>query len=505
MATSMTTSLALTAALLAALSWNNADANMYDLIDPRLVPPSVCGPSGCAAWNSLNATIDSWWLNGMAPQKADNYCAQLPFAPALSKPAPLLDPSAVGGQGAWCVCADDAAKWGYCTSANQVPEQVNIQVASPDTVVVSFVTFESIAPGEPPSATIKVSGSSGNADVKTGVTHTYVTPTGDRTYYFHFVVLDGLESSQKYEYAVQSGGKGAPWSKPFVFTSPPGPEGPTSVAIFGDMGVYSWTNLGNMLSQAEAGEISAVVHIGDHCYNIGGDDSRRGDGYMQAYEPVVSQIPFLPVVGNHEFYDGQHLGRYLNQTDGTVVANPPQFGASSTATSALGYGLSAGNHHAAGVHAAVPSGTSRFYSVDVGLIHFIALDLNMYNAVDDCGETCREAQLAWLEKDLASAQENRDKVPWIVAMSHFPLYCSNCPAPGSEPGAWWNSEICEFYGHDQSCTAGGVAPKFASPNNNDMVPDFEPLFMKYGVDVYASGHVYVFFFCFCFTISHFLF
>jgi hypothetical protein len=26
----------------------------------------------------------------------------------------------------------------------------------------------------------------------------------------------------------------------------------------------------------------------------------------------------------------------------------------------------------------VPSGTSRYYSVTVGLVHFIALDLNMY-------------------------------------------------------------------------------------------------------------------------------
>ena len=214
---------------------------------------------------------------------------------------------------------------------------------------------------------------------------------------------------------------------------------------------------------------------------------------MQAYEPIVSKVPFVPVVGNHEYYDGERLGRYLNQTDGTVVANPQTDlvkGASSTATSALGYQLSAGNHHSVGSHGSVPSGTSRWYSVDVGLIHFVALDLNMYNAVDDC-LVCREEQLAWLEKDLQHAQKNREAVPWIVAMSHFPLYCSNCPAPGSEPGAWWNSEICEFMGHDKSCTATSANPgSSASPSNDDMVPDFEPLFMKYGVDVYASGHIH---------------
>ena len=78
-----------------------------------------------------------------------------------------------------------------------------------------------------------------------------------------------------------------------------------------------------------------------------------------------------------------------------------------------------------------------YFSVDIGLIHFVALDLNMYNGVDTCGEVCRQSQLTWLEKDLIAANANRLNVPWIVAMSHFPLYCSNCPAPGSEPGDWY--------------------------------------------------------------------
>jgi hypothetical protein len=47
-----------------------------------------------------------------------------------------------------------------------------------------------------------------------------------------------------------------------------------------------------------------------------------------------------------------------------------------------------------------------------------------YNGVDSCGASCRAAQLEWLEKDLAAANANRDAVPWIVAFSHFPLYCA---------------------------------------------------------------------------------
>lgn len=55
-----------------------------------------------------------------------------------------------------------------------------------------------------------------------------------------------------------------------------------------------------------------------------------------------------------------------------------RFGGRSTATTPLGHLLAFGTHHAAGATGPVPSGTSRYYSVDFGLVHFIALDLNMY-------------------------------------------------------------------------------------------------------------------------------
>ena len=37
---------------------------------------------------------------------------------------------------------------------------------------------------------------------------------------------------------------------------------------------------------------------------------------------MLAHTPWLPVIGNHEFYDGDELRRYLNQTDGSVVAFP---------------------------------------------------------------------------------------------------------------------------------------------------------------------------------------
>ena len=58
------------------------------------------------------------------------------------------------------------------------------------------------------------------------------------------------------------------------------------------------------------------------------------------------------------------------------------------------------------------------YSVDIGLVHLIGLDLNVYFFPSEYAGY-RAAQLAWLEKDLAAV--DRSKTPWVVATSHFPL------------------------------------------------------------------------------------
>ena len=78
----------------------------------------------------------------------------------------------------------------------------------------------------------------------------------------------------------------------------------------------------------------------------------------------------------------------------------------------------------------------RFFSVDFGLVHLVALDLNMYFGTDDCGDACKQAQMAWLKQDLAKANSNRDQVPWVVAMSHFPFYCTGCQGANNIVSVW---------------------------------------------------------------------
>eukprot|EP00035_Acanthoeca_spectabilis_P007327 m.135406 g.135406 ORF g.135406 m.135406 type:complete len:601 (-) comp13903_c0_seq3:1214-3016(-) len=482
---------------------------LYDVLEPNRVAPVGCT---CTAWALTNGTVRSWFRNSSLVGPAGALCAQPALAPGLScsTEAPTgnypmvcpLDPKGAGGAGDFCICTENGQA-GVCVPKSGVPEQINLQLAAADAVTVSFVTFEGSGTSgqgtNPPIAMIGTDPANLN-DTLQGVTHIYTSPKRDRVYSMHFVLLPSLPERARIYYKVKSGDDDAVWSDVLSFRAPYA-NGPTKIAIFGDMGAYSWNNMANLKQDCVDGDAAdLVVHIGDHCYNIGGDDDRRGDGYMNSYSRVLQSCPWFPTVGNHEFYDGDVLTRYLNQTYGVTMAGTIRAAGAngtSTATSPLGYLLSAGNHHAAGSHGSTPSGTSRFFSADLGLIHLVGLDLNMYNGVDTCGDACRLEQLAWLQKDLAAANANRDKVPWIVAMSHFPLYCSNCPDMNTPLAldAGWSSDECEFEGHSGSCNPDNFPPPNLGAEDlkwtpSAMIADFEPIFLKNGVDIYATGHIH---------------
>ena len=263
-----------------------------------------------------------------------------------------------------------------------------------------------------------------------------------------------------------------------------------------------------------------VIHSGDHCYNEGDLDEVRADGYMQAFEQTIANVPWMPIVGNHEYYAGTNLSRYLDSTwekwgpidvagDGEAAYGGVGGGATS-ATSALGAFLSAGNHHAAGTTVSalsnsVPSNTSRYFSVDVGLTHLVALSLNGYNGVDQCTDECNKAQAAWLRADLAAV--DRAKTPWLIATSHFPMYLAATPL-GKQPSAeeaaeaalpvaqqpWSVAEACEFpdadgISHSKSCKPEGWAPSNFTATS-DAIKDLEPIFDEFGLDIYWAGHIH---------------
>ena len=119
------------------------------------------------------------------------------------------------------------------------------------------------------------------------------------------------------------------------------------------MGHSLHNNMGNMLEDCNAGKIDFIVHAGDHAYDMGNANDRRGDAYMGAFQETLATCPWVPIIGNHEANDGDSYQRYENMTWGETLKESPSFGVKyssikSTATSALGELLTKGTMYGAG-------------------------------------------------------------------------------------------------------------------------------------------------------------
>ena len=88
----------------------------------------------------------------------------------------------------------------------------------------------------------------------------------------------------------------SPYSARFTFRAPYA-SGATKVAIYGDMGNSVYNNMENLLSDCSRGTIDAIVHMGDHCYDLGNAGDAHGDAYMNAFQPTLATCPWLPVIG----------------------------------------------------------------------------------------------------------------------------------------------------------------------------------------------------------------
>ena len=112
------------------------------------------------------------------------------------------------------------------------------------------------------------------------------------------------------------------------------------------------------------------------------------DRFGNLIQDISARYPYMTLPGNHEIYGNfsHYFNRYL------MPKNSVQHGL--------------------------------YYSLDLGLVHYITINTNVLNIGT---EDEIDVMLEWLEQDLAESNNNREKRPWIVVMSHHPLYCSHNP------------------------------------------------------------------------------
>eukprot|EP01052_Picozoa_sp_SAG31_P020565 SAG31_NODE_1553_length_7905_cov_3.137330_2_plen_377_part_00 len=222
--------------------------------------------------------------------------------------------------------------------------------------------------------------------------------------------------------------------------------------------------MGGLLADSQAGAIDAIVHMGDHAYNYGDANGSRADAYLDGYSRVLRSTPWVPVVGNHEGFDSFYF--FFNETDGENSSVDPvradgvsmeRLPHPMTSIMRTGVGqFGAGATGAANQQQPGGSGTPRWFSLQIGLVHLVAIDCMVSwaapGSVHNQTDPDARQMLQWLEADLDAV--DRESTPWIVVVAHYPVFCSGCltGTPAGMPAA------------------------------------LEPLFLRFGVDIYSAGH-----------------
>jgi hypothetical protein len=207
----------------------------------------------------------------------------------------------------------------------------------------------------------------------------------------HIVTLTNLEPDTRYYYSIGAtnttlAGPGADY---FFLTHPPvGTPKPIRVWVIGDAGTgtASQTQVRDAFYLMNGtNTVHAWLQLGDNAYNTG-TDAEYQVKMFNIYSNLLRRSVTWPTLGNHETAQST-----------AYVDTYPYFGIFSLPTN--------------GVDGSVASGTEHYYSLDLGMVHFICLDSMT------ASRATNGAMATWLQSDLAM-NTNR----WTVAFWHHPPY-----------------------------------------------------------------------------------
>ncbi|KAL3152817.1 hypothetical protein ABBQ38_012398 [Trebouxia sp. C0009 RCD-2024] len=323
------------------------------------------------------------------------------------------------------------------------------------------------------------------------------TISGDASYYspvIHTTTIGPLEPGVTYFYRVGDPTKAANESalSPIMNFTQVAPFGNASDYPFyygctADLGQTAYSNAtvyGLMNDMAQA-----ILLIGDLSYadDYNGHSTGQRNGYQprwdtwgQMMQPIISHLPFLSVMGNHEeeseFRYGDDYVDTFDCEDNWQV--PAPVGGDGTPQCAMSYRARFPSANNSG-------NASMYYSTNVGPAHFLML--NSYIRYDN-----GSAQYAFVESDLAAYAAANPRTadggstgltPWLIVGVHEPKYSSTLPSSEFATGAHLSSEIENSLGR-------AILPD--SPRTGylgyQMITAMEPLFYQYGVDVVLTGH-----------------
>ena len=220
----------------------------------------------------------------------------------------------------------------------------------------------------------------------------------------HEVRITGLLADTKYYYRFGSSTQVLQNATDNYFLTVPAATTTRKVRIaaFGDCGQNSLnhqsgtlTAYRNYLTNNNLEAADAWLLLGDNAYNAGTETEYASNFFNPYGSSVLKNHKLYPVPGNHD---------YANNSSNQASHNVPYFSIFTLPANAECGGVASGNE--------------RYYSYDIGDVHFLALDSY---GLENGGTTrlydTSGAQVTWVKQDLAA---NTKK--WIIAYWHHPPY-----------------------------------------------------------------------------------
>ncbi|XP_071085143.1 acid phosphatase type 7-like [Haliotis cracherodii] len=269
------------------------------------------------------------------------------------------------------------------------PEQVHISYGdTPDQMVVLWSTLEDV------KGVVQYGEDKEQLTEQQNGSATRLTlESWNARQYIHRAQLKKLKAKTKYFYKVTSvDGTTTAASRIFSFTTMDVTTARRAAfLVYGDLGVEGKETFSRLQQEVDSGDYDSIWHIGDFAYDMQSNGGLVGDQFMRAVENIAANIPYMTSPGNHEIAGAEEFLHYRTRfsTPGTPWPIPLN---------------------------------SMWYSYNVGPVHFISYSTEVYFTHDQ-NYVCE--QYDWLLKDLIQANQNRGSQPWIVAMGHRPMYCSN--------------------------------------------------------------------------------
>jgi len=334
----------------------------------------------------------------------------------------------------------------YCAPKTCIPSNIHFSILQQDTMAISWMTTQYSN-----TSTVNYGTESGNLNFSlTGNSSSYQQSESDRgqnvVFFHHTVILPNLSPSEQYFY--QCGDAYGGWSPVYSFSTPPNSYVPTTVAIYGDLGISNGQMTSSRLNALAPlnDSFDFVFHVGDMSY---ADDFNAAsyeevwNAWFTVMQPVMTIKPYMVGPGNHEF-SCQHEDCDYNTenfTDFRYRFRMPY----------------------------VESGAinNMWWSFNYSNIHFIMMDTETDFPDAPEGTEMFGDQLEWLENDLIRANQNREQYPWLIVGGHRPIYSSQVG-------------FCDNYTGDP----------IGDPANLQRA--VEELFYRYYVDIFIVGHVHAY-------------